>query len=33
MFHNPIATGNITKWVEELAEFELGFIPCDAVKR
>jgi hypothetical protein len=26
MLHNPNATDNITKWVAELAEFELDFI-------
>jgi hypothetical protein len=32
MLHNPIATGNIAKWVAELAEFELDFLPRHAVK-
>jgi hypothetical protein len=32
MLHNPYATGNIAKWAAELAEFELDFIPCHAVK-
>jgi hypothetical protein len=30
--HNPKATGNITKWVTELAKFELDFIPRHVVK-
>jgi hypothetical protein len=29
---NPITTHNIAKWVTELAEFELDFISCHAVK-
>jgi hypothetical protein len=29
---NPNATGSIAKWVAELAEFELDFIPRHAVK-
>jgi hypothetical protein len=29
---NPNATGNIAKWAAELAEFELDFVPCYAVK-
>jgi hypothetical protein len=29
---NPNTTGNITKWVAELAEFELNFVPRHAVK-
>jgi hypothetical protein len=32
VLHNSNATGNIGKWVAELAEFELDFIPCHAVK-
>jgi hypothetical protein len=32
MLHNPNATGNIAKWVAELAEFELDFLPCHAVE-
>jgi hypothetical protein len=32
ILHNPNATGNIAKWVAELAEFELDFVPCNAVK-
>jgi hypothetical protein len=32
VLHNPNATGNIAKWVAELAEFELDFLPCHAVK-
>jgi hypothetical protein len=32
MLHNSNATGNIAKWVPELAEFELDFLPCHAVK-
>jgi hypothetical protein len=31
MLHNPNATDNIAKWVVELVEFELDFIPCHAV--
>jgi hypothetical protein len=29
---NPSVTGNIAKWAAELAEFELDFVPCHAVK-
>jgi hypothetical protein len=29
---NPNATGNISKWAVELAEFELDFVPRHAVK-
>jgi hypothetical protein len=29
---NPNVTGNIAKWAAELAEFELDFVPCQAVK-
>jgi hypothetical protein len=32
MLHNPNATRNIAKWAVELAEFELDFLPCHAVK-
>jgi hypothetical protein len=32
ILRNPNATGNIAKWVAELAEFELDFVPHDAVK-
>jgi hypothetical protein len=32
VLHNPNVTGNITKWVAELAEFELDFVSCHAVK-
>jgi hypothetical protein len=32
VLHNPNATGNIAKWVVELAEFELNFLPRHAVK-
>jgi hypothetical protein len=32
VLHNPNATGNIAKWVAELAEFELDFILRHAVK-
>jgi hypothetical protein len=32
MLHNPNATGNNVKWVTELAEFELYFLPRHAVK-
>jgi hypothetical protein len=31
ILHNPNTTGNIAKWVAELAEFELDFIPRHAV--
>jgi hypothetical protein len=32
VLHNPNATGNIAKWAAELAEFELDFVPHQAVK-
>jgi hypothetical protein len=32
MLHNPNATENIAKWAAELAEFQLNFLPCHAVK-
>jgi hypothetical protein len=32
ILRNPNATGNIAKWAAELAEFELDFVPCHAVK-
>jgi ribonuclease HI len=32
MLNNPNAIDNIAKWAGELAEFELDFIPCHAVK-
>jgi hypothetical protein len=32
VLHNPNATGNIAKWAAELAEFELDFLSCHAVK-
>jgi hypothetical protein len=32
MIHNPNATRNIAKWVVELAEFKLDFLPRHAVK-
>jgi hypothetical protein len=32
MLHNPNGTGNIAKWVAELAEFELDFLLRHAVK-
>jgi hypothetical protein len=32
MLHNPNATSNVAKWVAELAEFELDFIPRHTVK-
>jgi hypothetical protein len=32
MLHNPNATGNIAKWVVELAEFELDFLPHHTVR-
>jgi hypothetical protein len=31
VLRNPNATGNIAKWVIELAEFELDFVPHHAV--
>jgi hypothetical protein len=31
ILHNPNTTGNIAKWVAELAEFELDFVPRHAV--
>jgi hypothetical protein len=30
VLHSPNATGNIAKWMTELAEFELDFLPCHA---
>jgi hypothetical protein len=32
ILHNSNATGNITKWAAELAEFQLDFQPRHAVK-
>jgi hypothetical protein len=32
VLHNPNATGNIAKWAAELAEFELDFVSCHAIK-
>jgi hypothetical protein len=32
ILHNSNATGNIAKWAMELAEFQLDFQPCHAVK-
>jgi hypothetical protein len=32
VLHRPNATRNIAKWEAELAEFELDFLPCHAVK-
>jgi hypothetical protein len=32
ILRNPNATSNIAKWAAELAEFELDFVPCHAVK-
>jgi hypothetical protein len=32
ILHNSNATGNIAKWAAELAEFQLNFQPCHAVK-
>jgi hypothetical protein len=32
ILHNSNATGNIAKWVVELAEFQLDFQPCHAIK-
>jgi hypothetical protein len=31
MLHNPNATDNIAKWVAELADFKLDFIPHHAI--
>jgi hypothetical protein len=33
ILHNSNATGNIAKWVAELAEFQLEFQPRHAIKR
>jgi hypothetical protein len=32
VLHNPNATGNISKWVAELAKFDLEFLLRHAVK-
>jgi diketogulonate reductase-like aldo/keto reductase len=32
VLHNPNTTGNIAKWVAELAEFELDFVSRHAIK-
>jgi hypothetical protein len=32
ILRNPNTTDNIAKWAAELAEFELDFVPCHAVK-
>jgi hypothetical protein len=32
MLHSPNATSNIAKWAAELAEFELDFVSCHAIK-
>jgi hypothetical protein len=32
MLHSPNATGNITKWAAELAEFELDFVVRHVIK-
>jgi hypothetical protein len=32
VLHNPNAIGNIAKWAMELAEFELDFLSCRAIK-
>ena len=32
ILHNSNATGNITKWATEVAEFQLDFQPCHAIK-
>jgi hypothetical protein len=32
ILHNPNATSNIAKWAAELAEFQLDFQPCHAIK-
>jgi hypothetical protein len=33
VLHNPNATGNVTKWAAELAEFEMDFTSCHTIKR
>jgi ribonuclease HI len=32
ILYNPNATGHIAKWATELAEFQLDFQPCHAIK-
>jgi hypothetical protein len=32
ILHNSNAIGNIAKWATELAEFQLDFRPCHAIK-
>jgi hypothetical protein len=32
VLHNPNTIGNIAKWAVELAEFELDFVSCCAIK-
>jgi hypothetical protein len=32
ILRNPNVTGNIAKWAAKLAEFELDFVPRNAVK-
>jgi hypothetical protein len=32
ILHNPNVIGNIAKWAVELAEFQLDFQPCHAIK-
>jgi hypothetical protein len=32
ILHNSNATSNIAKWAAELAEFQLEFQPCHAIK-
>jgi ribonuclease HI len=32
ILYKPNATGNIAKWAAELAEFEMDFVSCHAVK-
>jgi hypothetical protein len=32
VLHNSNAIGNIAKWATELAEFELDFVTCHAIK-
>jgi hypothetical protein len=32
ILHNSNATDNITKWATEVAEFQLDFQPCHAIK-
>src|SRR5213083_1617369 len=32
ILHNPDTSGHITKWVVELAEFDIKFTACTAIK-